>query len=362
MREGELQVYAVIMAGGGGRRLWPLSTAQLPKQFIDFGGTSLLQRTFQRISPLVSADKTLVVTGADMGSLVREQLPSLPSSNVIEEPARKNTAPCIGLGGILSREVLDLPPSRSVMVVSPSDHLITRGEKFRQKLRSAVQLAGRGKYMVTLGIKPDRPATGYGYIRAGEELDHDGARKAVNFTEKPDLEKARTFMRAGCYFWNSGTFIWRTDLLFEKFKTYLPEIFSGLQEIGRAWGGEDQDGVLRERYRGFSSISVDYGLMEKVDDRAVFPSSFGWSDVGDWASVSPLLGEDESGNVVEGRAVADEVCNSVIYNSEDKPVVGLGLEDLIVVNAESGVLVIPKSRVQDLKPIVKEIQEEGDNG
>ncbi len=351
----DFTIYVVIMAGGAGTRLWPLSTSSKPKQFIDIDGQSLLSKTFKRIEPFVPRERVLVVTGEAHGELVSKCLPDLPEQNIIEEPVGRNTAPCIGLSAIYSRKYLGLEADSSVMVVLPADHLVKKGSEFREILSLASEVAySEGSY-VTLGIEPNKPATGYGYIKAGDFLDdYSPARKVVSFTEKPDYAKAKKFLEAGNYFWNSGTFIWRTDVLLQGFKKYLPTILTGLEDIEDSFGIEDEHEVLEGVYDKFESISIDYGLMEKAENAVVIPASFGWSDLGDWPSLELVLPESEGGNNYSGDVSFQDSRDSLVYNETDKPAVLLGVEDLVVVNVQKALLVMKKGKAQQVKQIAKE--------
>ncbi len=347
-------MYAVIMAGGQGTRLWPLSTLARPKQFIDIGGESLLTRTFKRISPLVPPENVLVVTGKSQGELARECLPALPEANVIEEPVGKNTAPCIGLSAVYAERSLGLEPENSVMIVLPADHLISRDGMFRDILRSGTELAyERGEY-VTLGIEPTRPATGYGYIRGGNPIPgFEPGREAESFTEKPDKETANAFLQSGDYYWNSGTFLWRTDRLLDGLREHLPDLYAGLDRIGHHVGEESEGDALSREYEGFSSVSIDYGLMEKTDDKAVVPASVGWSDLGDWPSLGLVLDGVEDGNSLHGEVEFHSSANNLVYNGDEKPAVLLGVDDLVVANTSEALLVMKKHEAQAVKAIAK---------
>ncbi|MBS3813040.1 mannose-1-phosphate guanylyltransferase [Candidatus Bipolaricaulota bacterium] len=352
-------VYAVIMAGGQGTRLWPLSTRRRPKQFIDLGGESLLTRTFKRIEPLVPRENVLVVTGQGQGKLARECLPSLPEGNVIEEPMGKNTAPCIGLSAVYAERYLGLNPEDSVMIVSPADHLITKDERFRDILSFGAEMAyERGEY-VTLGIEPTRPATGYGYIRGGDYIPgFKPGRRAEGFTEKPDRETAKSFVESGDYFWNSGTFVWRTDRLIDGLTEHLPDLHAGLNRIADSVGTQAEREVLTGEYEEFSPVSIDYGLMEKAGDKAVIPASIGWSDLGDWPSLGLVLDQVEDDNNRLGKVEFHDSANNLVYSGNEKPVVLLGVDDLVVANTRGALLVMKKDRAQGVKAIAKEHSKE----
>ena len=350
-------IYGVIMAGGRGRRLWPLSTESRPKQFIKVNGKSLLARTFDRISPLIDPDNVLVVTNKGKGDLVKQDLPELPEENVIEEPMGKNTAPCIGLSAVYASEVLGLEEENSVMVVLPADHLVGRELRFRELLGKAADVAFDKEKLVTLGIRPTRPATGYGYIEAGHPIEGtEDSRQVVSFKEKPDYETAEKFVAAGNYYWNSGTFIWRTDQLLDQLNRYMEDLSKGLDRIKQALGDEDARKILKEEYEKFTSTSIDYGLMEKADRRAVIPASVEWSDLGDWPSFEQLLGSDENGNSCQGEVVCEKARDNIVFNDSDKPVVTLGLADTVIVNTSEALLAMSKDSAQEVKRIARKME------
>ncbi len=354
----DFTTYGVIMAGGRGRRLWPLSTPERPKQFIELNGKSLLERTYNRISPMVGDEQVIVVTGSGKGELVLEDLPNLPEENVIEEPVGKNTAPCIGLAAALSEKLLGVNEDRSVMAVLPADHLVKREERFRELLKSAARLAYEKNRLITLGIDPTRAATGYGYIEAGEDLPGEAeARDVVSFTEKPDQETAEKFLAAGNYYWNSGTFIWRTDTLLDGMEDHMSDLHDGLERIKSAAGTSDEAETIAREYENFPGTSIDYGLMEKADNRGVLPASVGWSDLGDWTSFRELLESDEDGNSCYGDVTCRESANNLIYNDTGKTVVGLGLEDLVVVETPEALLVMDESKAQAVKAVARKFED-----
>lgn len=354
----DFTTYGVIMAGGRGRRLWPLSTPERPKQFIEVNGKSLLVRTYERIKPLVGAENVLVVTNQGQGDLVAEHLPELPDKNIIEEPMGKNTAPCIGLSGLYSEETLDLKRENSVMIVLPADHLVGREERFRELLKKGAQVASEKGELVTLGIEPTEPATGYGYIEAGEGLQGDElARKVLSFTEKPDLERAEKFLKAGNYYWNSGTFIWRTDQLLNGLRDHMPELYEGLTNIEEFLGTDKEKETLRKEYKSFAGTSIDYGLMEKADNRSVLPASVDWSDLGDWTSFEELVESDGEGNASNGDVVFRDSENSFFYEGTGKKAVALGASNLVIVNTPEALLVLDKDKAQKVKEVAKEVEE-----
>ncbi len=351
-RSSDVSVYGVIMAGGIGKRLWPVSNPKKPKQFINFDGKSLLRRTYERIEPLIGADRTIVVTNKDMGKLVSSDLPELPEENIIEEPYRRNTAPCIGLSALIGQKKLGLSSENSVMAVLPADHLITEKDKFLSSIKEAIEVAKKGKSLVTLGIQPTGPRTGYGYIEAGEKEGTGAAREVLNFTEKPDRRTAEKFLSEGNYFWNSGMFVWRTDVLLEEIEKDLPSLSASLGRIKSALNTESETEIIDEEYEKMNSVSIDYGVMEKARDRSVVPASFNWNDVGSWSSLKPLLGEDEEGNSARGEVELKETEESVVFNDADKKILAFGVENLVIAESEDALLVMDKAKAEDLKEIL----------
>lgn len=352
-------IYGVIMAGGRGRRLWPLSTPERPKQFIEVNGKSLLARTYERIVPLIGLENVLVVTNQGKGELVAEEVPGLPDENIIEEPMGRNTAPCIGLSAMYSQKKLELEHENSVMVVLPADHMVGREERFRELLQLAARVAYEQGELVTLGIQPTRPATGFGYIEAGKPVEgSEPARNVLSFTEKPDVRRAERFLEAGNYYWNSGTFIWRTDKLLAGLKNYMPELLEGLEKIKDSLGTAEEKETLRQEYENFFGTSIDYGLMEKADNRAVIPASVEWSDLGDWPSFEGLLEGDEDNNSYRGKVTFRDSAGNLVYDNVGKRVVALGLSDIVIVNTPEGLLVMDEDKAQEVKQVAKELEEQ----
>lgn len=349
--------FAVIMAGGRGERLWPLSRKETPKQFLKLlGNSTLLQRTVERVLPLVSLENTYVVVGREHVGLVREQLPDLSKQNIIVEPMGRGTAPCVGLAATrLSR--ID---SRGVMIVLPADHVIADEERFLHLLDEAATLAQAGTHLVTLGITPDRPATGYGYIQARPS---QGDAKATvlqveRFTEKPDRDTAQRFLDEGNYYWNSGMFIWRIDTILREIETHMPKLHSGLMAIEEQTGAQDYEETLARIYAQQEANSIDCGVLEKSDHVLVIPTGdIGWSDVGDWSTVSEVLETDEAGNLIRAPHIGIDTSNCTILSghaSDRKRLVAtLGVSDLVIVDTDDVLLVMDKSRAQEVKKILK---------
>lgn len=349
------ELYALILAGGSGTRLWPRSRRERPKQLLDIvAKNTMLQETFDRIRPLIPPERIFVVTNDTYAPLVREQLPRLPAANVIAEPLGRNTAPCIGLGALYLRRV----DPEGVMAVLPADHLIQNASLFREVLKVAAKVAEAG-HLVTLGIQPDRPETGYGYLQRGELLhtlgDHPVYR-VVRFTEKPDKETAEHFLATGQYYWNSGMFVWKVSAILREIEIHLPSLHAHLQLIDQAMKRGEERAVLEKVWPGVESISVDVGIMEKARDVAVIPLDVGWSDVGSWATLADILPADEEDNVVVGgEHIGVDTTGSLLYSTK-RLIATVGLRDMIIVDTDDVILVCPKSRAQDVKELVEKLK------
>lgn len=345
----------VILAGGKGKRLWPLSRESRPKQFLKLGRKSLLQETFERSSSFVSPDRIYVVTNKKFHNLTKKEI-GIPEKNIIGEPYARNTAPAIGLAAI----ILSTLDEKGIMVALPADHKIGEKEAFLSCLEDATAIASSGEYLVTLGILPTFPATGYGYIKGSKPLSipqvnlENGAFHVDNFTEKPDEETAQRFLQEGSYFWNSGMFIFRADKILGEIEDYLPDLYEKLEKIKDHLPKEDRDQIIEQAYRDLPSVSIDHGIMEKTTDAAVIPASFGWNDVGDWTQVSNLMEKDQDSNAVNAKQVGKDTKDSIIYSEKrDKLIATLGVDGLVIVDTEEALLVMDKSRSQELKEIVK---------
>ncbi|WP_242655998.1 mannose-1-phosphate guanylyltransferase [Desulfofundulus australicus] len=350
--------YAVIMAGGAGERFWPLSRRDRPKQFLSLvGERTMLQLTFDRLAGLVPPENVLVVTGINYIETVRQQLPEIPPENIVAEPCGRDTAAAVGLGAL---HVLRKDP-RGIMAVLPADHYIAHVRRFQSVLQAGVSLAAGGQWLVTMGITPTRPDTGYGYICQGELLEYHEdipVYRVERFTEKPGPEKARQFLAAGCYLWNSGMFIWRADLIYRLIEEHLPALAAGLAEIGRAMDRGSCQEVLSRVYPRLPKVSIDYGVMEKAPNVLVLPGNFGWDDVGSWPALERCRETEENGNVIEARGVFLETRNSIIH-APGRLVATLGVENLVVVDDGECLLVCRKDRAQELKRLTAALKEAG---
>jgi mannose-1-phosphate guanylyltransferase len=355
-------VYAVIMAGGSGERFWPLSTPDSPKQFLRLlGGKTLLGRTVERIEPLIPIDRQIVVACEAHVARIHEELPELPAANLICEPVGRNTAACIGLASLF----LERRDPDAIAVVFPADHHIEETSTFCASLERAVTLAQEKRGTVVIGVRPDRPDTGYGYMQIGSEMLQD-IYPVLRFREKPDAETARHFVAAGDYFWNTGIFIWQNRTLQQLLKTHLPAHWSGLEQIRSALGTPMYADVLATVYSTLEKVSVDYGVLEAAENIWMVHGRFGWDDLGSWTALERILAADEAKNVVVGRHVGLDTSHCIIYGQGEKVVATIGLQDLIIAETEHGLLICPKSRLQDIRHLVASMSlpslEEGRGG
>ena len=350
-------LYAVILAGGGGTRLWPLSRQRQPKHLLSlYNDHTLLAQTYARVSPLISPDHLLVITVAEHASAALGELPMVPSSNIVIEPEGRGTGPCVGLMAMLIHK---LDP-HAVMISLHADHAIENEEGFRSVLQSAVAAAQAG-HLVTLGVTPTCPETGYGYIERGDRLVQTGGHEVFRvqrFTEKPDLARARSFVESGRYFWNSGIFVWQVATVLDEFRRQQPQLHAHLLELEPALGTPQQAAAMRRVWPAMQSVSIDVGIMEGAGDVVVLPADVGWSDVGCWSSVASLLASDEGGNVAEGEHIALD-CQDTYIRSSGRLVAALGLRGMVVIETEDAVLVCPKERAQEVKKIVEQLRREG---
>ena len=351
-------MYAVIMAGGKGTRFWPRSRERRPKQLLNIvGHRSMLQQTIARIGNLLPVEDVLVVAGEVHGEEVRRQLAELPPENILLEPVGRNTAACVGLAALL---VQHRDPS-GVMVILPADHLITDEDLFLSTLRAAVAMARKEPTLITLGIRPASPETGYGYIEAGGQVDkvqeHDFY-KVSSFHEKPDLERAKNYLERGNFFWNSGMFVWQAEAILAAMKSYLPGLHADLHRLKPFLDTDELDREINRIYPDLESISIDYGVMEKADNVLMIPADFGWNDLGSWASMAQIWPKDDQDNAHQGDIMVMESSGNVVF-CQEKLCVLLGVDDLIVVDTEEALLVCPVSRAQDIGKILDLMKQRG---
>lgn len=354
-------VVPVIMAGGAGTRFWPASREARPKQLLDlFGGGPLVEQTVRRLSPLAAVERLLIVTTRGIVEAVHEAVPHVPRANLLAEPAGRNTAAAIGLAAIVARASWPT----AVLAVMPADHYIADEEAFVRLSRSAIRHAADG-HIVTLGITPTRPETGYGYIRfadfvpeAGGEPPEHPARRIAAFVEKPDMDTALRYLKEGRYLWNAGMFFVRVDVILEEIGLHLPELSAGLDRIAEAVGTPGFEAEVDRVYPSLASVSIDHGVMERSDRIVVLPASMGWSDVGSWNVLSDFRDEDRD-NLEVGRVIAFDAADNVLYADEGRIVAALGVRDLVVAASGNAVLVCPKSRAQDVRRVVDEVRRRG---
>lgn len=345
-------LYSLIMAGGVGSRLWPKSRNSLPKQFLNLtGGETLIQTTVRRILPLAPLERIFVVTGERYVDLVQKQLPDLPLENIVAEPVGKNTAPAIGLGAL---RIAQIGP-QDIMVVLTSDHIIPDEDAFREAVQSAAAVAEEGK-LVTLGITPTGPATGFGYVHRGQAIGRFGALDAYRvqaFLEKPDLETAQQFFRSGQYYWNSGMFIWQVSAFFEALRKHMPTLEAQLRKIENAHFEAGSAEEAAEIWGQITPISIDFGLMEKAENVAVVPLDAGWNDVGSWASLYGELAQTPGQNVsVNAHHLAID-CQGVMVQGNGKLVATIGLKNVTIIETDDAILVCDMDKTQDVKKVVE---------
>ena len=344
---------ALIMAGGRGERFWPKSRKNMPKQFLSLtdDGKTMIQLTVERISPLVKLEDVYIATNRDYKKLVLEQLPGLPEENVLCEPVGRNTAPCIGLGAVHIAKKYD----DAMMFVLPSDHLIKFNKMFLRTLQDACDVADKNSNLVTIGIAPDYPETGYGYIKFDSHETEGRAYKVDRFVEKPSLEVAKEYLASEEYLWNSGMFIWKVSSILKNMQKFMPETYAGLMRIQAAIGTEDEEHVLEKEFTGLQSQSIDYGIMEKADDIYILPGTFGWDDVGSWLAVERIQKSNEFGNVVNGNIITVNTSNCIIQGSK-KLIATVGMEDMIVVDTEDATLISSKDHAGEIKKVLENLK------
>lgn len=347
-------LFPIILAGGAGTRLWPRSRRQHPKQLLDLlSPRTMLQETFDRVTPLAPPEQTYVITNVKYVDQVCSQLPEIPPENVVGEPEGRGTAPPVGLAALTALE----HDPHAVLLCLPADHSIPRVNEFREMLLAASEIAQQ-QHLVTLGIQPNYAETGYGYIEAGEALEAArGARafRVRRFTEKPDELTAKQFVEAGNYYWNSGMFIWRADVILQEFERYMPRHLALLRQIVDARGPVDSMAVFDHAWREMENETIDFGIMEKSQRVAVLPLDVGWSDVGSWASLLDLLDRDSNQNAILGDHLVMQTKGSLIYG-RDRLIAAVGLENMIVVDTGDAILICPKDQSQQVKQIVDELK------
>jgi len=348
--------YALIMAGGIGTRLWPLSRRIRPKQsLLLFGGSTMFAQAVERIRPMFQPEQVFVATSPEQQDVLAATVRDLPLENFIIEPEGRGTAPCIGLSAVH----LQQQDPNAIMAVLAADHFIADAKRFREALAAAAKAAAEG-HLVTLGITPSYPSTGYGYIKQGRNLGQiDGFSifQAERFTEKPDAETASQMIQSGQYSWNSGMFIWRLDRILEEFERQMPVFYAKLAAVKAALDTDMYDETLRRVWPQVAKQTIDYGVMEGADDVVVIPADIGWSDVGSWASLNSLLPHDEDDNHISGPHIGIETTGSLIWGNK-RLIATIGLERMIVIDTEDALLICPMEREQEVREIVRRLEPE----
>ncbi|WP_299159856.1 mannose-1-phosphate guanylyltransferase [uncultured Tenacibaculum sp.] len=345
--------YAIVMAGGIGSRFWPVSTQEYPKQFHDMLGTgeSLIQRTYNRINQLIPSENILIATNERYEDLVLDQLPKTTKKQLLLEPAMRNTAPCILYAAL---KIYNQNPN-AIMLVAPSDHWIENETEFLNNIETSFEASANNDILMTLGIQPDSPNTGYGYIQFEENSNN--IKKVKNFTEKPDLETAQQFLASGDYLWNAGIFVWSAKSIIKAFKEHLPKMVSILDDGNNVYNTDFEDDFIKNNYEKCENISIDFGIMERAKNVHVLPVDFGWNDLGTWGSLYNKLGKDSQQNAIVGaKTIFRDANGNMIRTQNGKKVVIQGLNDFIVVEKDDVILICPRKDEQDIKQISAEVK------
>jgi len=348
-------MYAVILAGGRGKRFWPVSTAGRPKQLIDITGEgSMLSVTYRRLSEFIPEENILILSSGDLKDSILSEITSMREENLFSEPVGRNTAPAIALSAVIIRKRAgDVP-----FLVCPADHLIADKGSFQNSATAAMELASRDEVLVTFGIKPSYPATGFGYIEASEEYCKIGDLKflrTARFHEKPDEERAKHYYNSGSYYWNSGIFVWRPDVFLSALQEFLPEAYEIVDELAHAMERDELESLMDKIYPQMPSISVDYAIMEKADNVVTLPVDFGWNDVGSWDALYDIINTDDNENAVRGDHLAIDSRGNLIFNTDGFTAL-IGVEDVIVVKQGDSLLVCKRGMSQRVKEVVERLE------
>ncbi|MFA5803482.1 MAG: mannose-1-phosphate guanylyltransferase [Melioribacteraceae bacterium] len=343
-----MNVFAVIMAGGVGSRFWPRSREKSPKQLLKiFDERTMIQNTVDRLEGFVPNQNIFIVTNKLQKEEIRKQLPEIPNENILEEPFGRNTAAAIGLASVLIQKI----DPKAVIVVLPADHIIRENDIFQETLRTAVNYANKKAGLVTIGIPPTRPETGYGYIQIDENELEENIFKVLTFAEKPNYETALNFVSSGDFLWNSGMFVWKADAILSEISLLMPELAQALKNISSVFGTPAFEKILLEEYGQLRSVSIDYGIMEKSHKVFLIKGKFTWSDVGSWEEVHQLSNKDKNDNSLVGNVYTDKTSDSYIY-SPGKFAAVIGLDNVIVINTDDALLVCKRENAQEVKKVV----------
>jgi len=347
--------YVAIMAGGIGSRFWPMSRTAYPKQFLDIlnTGKTLIQQTYERYKKLVPEENIFIITSAEYVPIVKEQLPQVKEENILGEPSRKNTAPCVAY---ISFKLLKKDPE-ATLVVAPADHMVTETNEFIKTSKKAIDFVNHINAFVTLGIKPTYPNTGYGYIQHDTTAAAPDIYKVKTFTEKPHFELAQTFIASGDFLWNAGIFIWKVKNIITAFEKYLPEMYEVFATEKEKFNTGEEKEAVEQIYPQCTNISIDFGIMEKADNVYIIPSSFGWSDLGTWNSAWENMERDYLGNAVAGKNVmVIDATKCMVHADNGKLMVLQGLDDFIIVDTKDALLICKKEKEQEIKEFVAEVK------
>jgi len=348
--------YAAILAGGLGTRFWPKSRASFPKQFLDILGNeeTLIQSAYKRYASFILPENIYIITSQEYVDIIKDQLPGIKHENILAEPSRKNTAPCVAY---FAFKMLQQDPD-ATFVVAPSDHIVTESETFERLSLKALDFAKENNAFVTLGIKPTYPNTGYGYIQYDQDFSkEENVFKVKTFTKKPDIELAKTFLASGDFLWNAGIFMWKAEDVAVAFERYQPEMFDLFASEKSNYNTAEESSALERIYPLCSSISIDYAIMEKANNVFVIPADFGWSDLGTWNSAYTNLSKDENGNALTSENILTfDSTNSLVSASEEKLLVLQGLDDFIVVDTKDVLLICKKDKEQQVKEFLSEVK------
>ncbi|HQL99066.1 MAG TPA: mannose-1-phosphate guanylyltransferase [Ruminococcus flavefaciens] len=346
-----MKITAVIMAGGRGERFWPKSRNNCPKQFLSLTADkeTMIQKTVKRLGKIVEPEDVFVVTNAAYREIVETQLPQIPKENILSEPCARNTAPCIAYAAAVIKKKYD----DAVMLVLPSDHLIGYVNIYHRALRKAIAAAEEGQNLVTIGITPTYPETGYGYINFGDEKGD--AFEVERFVEKPDLATAKKYLASGDYLWNSGMFVWKVSSIMANIQKFMPAVYDGASRIGESFGTDDFEEVLIREFEAFPSESIDFGIMEKAENIYTIPGSFGWDDVGSWLAMERINETDDDKNYIEGDVIAVDSKRTTICGGK-RLIAAVGTRDLIIVDTDDVLLVCSKNSTQDVKKVISKLK------
>lgn len=350
--------YVAIMAGGVGSRFWPGSREAYPKQFLDMLGVgkSLLRLTFERFLPICPASQIFIVTNAAYKALIHEQIPEISDNQILCEPSRNNTAPCVAWTAF---KLAALDPKAN-FVIAPSDHIVLKETAFLDKIQTALNFSAQHDALLTLGIQPSRPDTGYGYIQFGEEADA-GIRKVLRFAEKPNLPTAEQYIESGEYLWNAGIFIWSAESILKAYQNLAPEIYGILEKGREVYNTPEEQAFIDQAYPTTPNISVDFAIMENAHNVYTLPAEFGWSDLGTWASLHAEYPKDDQGNALHGNILALDTHDCLIRVPEGKLAVVKDLQDYIIVDTPDALLIYPKSKEQEVKQVTALVKERSGN-